>query len=194
MTLDTNARARATNSKLHDKSTARGVSTDGVVELIADIGPGTSQRTRIGREIALESFEFRGNLRSQSSATSNQVAIGIVYDRRPGGSIPLIGDIYTSGNSLSLQNDDNLDRFVELYSKEYTWTLANRYANEGFSSTISFTLDLGYLKTIYKSLGTGAANDIETGALYLTARGNRAPGLDAAADLISTERLRYVDI
>jgi len=168
--------------------------TTGSVTLLNTVAQGASVNQRVGKKVALKSLQIRGHARNNSTATDNDVAYLIVYDKRPRGALPTMTDFFNTAASSSMNNDDNSGRFSILKRVDFTLigSAANQYTSVSAVSS-DFFLDLKGLPTVYESAGTGAIGDIEQGALYLVTIGQVAAGTAAAA-LTGTFRLRYFDV
>lgn len=177
-------------------SASYNMDTTGSIVLLATVAQGASVNQRIGKKILLKNLQCRGSVAANGTAILNDVAMLIVYDRRPTGSLPAITDILVSANSASFNNDANSGRFQILKREDYTLTgnplnastITERTVHEG-----SFFLSLKGLPTVFKVAGTGAIGDIEEGALYLVTVGNQAAGTTAATATLAF-RTRFVDV
>lgn len=170
--------------------------TTGSIALLNTIPNGTTQQTRIGKDIRLKSIEVRGIVNSEASTLISQSAWMLVYDRRPGTALPVIQDVLTNVIWSAFPNDDNVNRFKILCREDYV--------NVG-SGTVPVTdtaaenvhkyykVPAKYAKVAYKSLGTGAIADIDEGAVYLIVVGGNSAG--AADTTISLAfRTRFFDV
>lgn len=155
-------------------------------------GAGTSQR--VGKRIALKSLQCHGSSQTGSTCTVNDVAIIIVYDKRPCGVLPAITDILVSASARAFNNDTNSDRFRILKRVDHgmVGSAANQYTAKSQWSE-DFFLNLNGMPQVFKAAGTGAIGDIAEGALYLITVGTVAAGT-AAAELTAGFRLRYIDV
>jgi len=170
--------------------------TTGSVTLLNTIAQGASVNQRVGKKVVLKSLQFRGNLQNGSTATVNDVAFMIVYDKRPTGALPTITDILASATAFSMNNDANSGRFSILKRHDDVLlgnaTAAANYTDEMYKSC-DFFLSLKDRPTTFKAAGTGAIGDIEEGALYLVTIGIVAAGT-AAASLQGAFRTRFLDV
>jgi len=170
--------------------------TTGSVTLLNTIAQGASVNQRVGKKVVLKSLQFRGNLQNGSTATVNDVAFMIVYDKRPTGALPTITDILSSATAFSMNNDANSGRFSILKRHDDVLlgnaTAAANYTDEMYKSC-DFFLSLKDRPTTFKAAGTGAIGDIEEGALYLVTIGIVAAGT-AAASLQGAFRTRFLDV
>lgn len=166
------------------------------VVLLNTIPQGASVNQRVGKKVALKSLQFRGNIANGSTATVNDVAFLIVYDKRPTGALPAITDIITSTSSLAMNNDANAGRFTIL--KRYDDVLMGNSAaaasyTDSMYKACDFFLTLRGLPTVFKAAGTGGIGDIEEGALYIVTTGNSVAGT-GAAQMTGQFRIRFVDM
>lgn len=176
------------------------LSDGGSITLLNEVPQGAGVSERVGKKITLKSLQFRGRALNNSDAVINDVAVVIVYDKRPTGSLPSLTDIFNQANTYSLNKDDNSGRFRIL--KRWDASLAGNtspdasgdYASltETTGVTCDFFLPIQMLPTTYKSAGTGGIGDIEEGALYLVTLGSTSPG-SSAAQLMGTTRVRFID-
>lgn len=168
--------------------------TTGSVTLIATVAQGASTSQRIGKKIALKSLQCRGVHQGNASSIVNDIAMLIVYDKRPTGSLPAVTDILNTANAQSFNNDANSGRFRIL--KRVDKTLVGN-TSSGITETCyveaDFFLKLKGLPCVFKAAGTGAIGDIEEGALYLVTVGTLAAGATAAS-FQGGFRTRYVDV
>lgn len=169
--------------------------TTGSVTLIATVAQGASVNQRIGKKALWKSLQARGQSFNGTTATINDVAYIIVYDRRPTGALPSVTDILVSANAVAFNNDANSGRFKILKRVDQILCGNNAAAAnqlENMAKSEDFFLDLKGLQVCYKAAGTGAIADIEQGALYLVTVGSAAAGT-AAATLAISFRTRFVD-
>jgi len=170
--------------------------TTGTVTLLNTVAQGASVSQRVGKKIMLKSLQFRGAMQNGSAAAGNDVAVLIVYDKRPTGALPAITDILTSVAPTAMNNDANSGRFVILKRIDEVLignlTAAANYTEAAIKSC-DYYLPLGGKPTTYKAAGTGAIADIEEGALYAVTVGGTAAGASAAS-VFGSYRLRFKDI
>lgn len=173
-------------------SASYALDTTGSITLIATIAQGTSVNQRIGKKAMLKSIQCRGFMFQGTTATVNDVAYLIVYDRRPTGSLPVITDVLVSANSQSMNNDTNSGRFkilkrvdVQMAGNSTTPATGQEIHSEDWFLKVN-------RRIIFKAAGTGAIGDIEEGALYLITVGQNVAGT-AAATLSVSLRTRFVD-
>jgi len=160
--------------------------------LIATIAQGASVNQRIGKKIMLKSIQIRGSAVAASTATTNDCALLIVYDRRPTGALPAITDILVSANSISFNNDANSGRFKILRRMDFTLAGNTTTMTESFTKNLDDYIKVN-LPVEFQAAGTGAIGDISTGALYIVTVGNQAAGTAAASATLAF-RTRFVDV
>lgn len=168
--------------------------TTGTIVLAATVAQGASVNQRVGKKIQLKSIQARGYVNNGTTATFNDCALLVVYDKRPTGALPAITDILVSANSQSMNNDVNSGRFRIL--KRWDFELSGVPAvglGDGAAMSADFYLKLKGLPEVFKAAATGGIGDIEEGALYLVSVGAVAAGTAAAAGVI-TFRTRFVDV
>jgi len=166
--------------------------TTGSIALISTIAQGTSVNQRVGKKIALKSLQSRGYVLNSATATVNDCAILVVYDKRPTGALPSITDILVSASAQALNNDANSGRFKILKRMDFFLIGNSTSTTEATGMSSDFYLDLKGLPCVFKAAGTGTIADIEEGALYLVTVGITAAGTAAAAASLSF-RTRFVD-
>lgn len=172
----------------------------GSVTLLNTIAQGASVQQRVGKKVVLKSLQCRGSSFNNSTATANDTAYMIVYDKRPTGALPNITDILNTISAKSMNNDANAGRFSVLKrcdqilvgNQSMTGAVANALTELAILDETWF-LDLKGREVVYKAAATGAIGDIEQGALYLVTVGNTAAGT-AAATLSVGFRLRFLDV
>lgn len=174
--------------------------TTGSVTLLNTIAQGASVNQRVGKKVILKGLQGRGLSQAGSTATINDVAWMIVYDKRPTGALPAVTDVLVTASSNSLNNDNNAGRFrilkrvdrVLIGNPSLTGAVANALT-DCVAASEDFWLDLKSAPTTYKAAATGGIGDIEEGALYLVTVGNVAAGT-AAATLFESFRVRFLDV
>lgn len=154
--------------------------TTGAIALIPTIAQGASTNQRIGKKAFIKSIQCRGSFLSGTTATINDVALLVVYDKRPTGALPAITDILVSANSRSFNNDTNSGRFRILKRIDATLS-GDQNLSTGVSPAMNADFFLKVNKPIvFKAAGTGGIGDIEEGAIYVVTVGNVAAGTAAA--------------
>jgi len=169
--------------------------TTGSVTLLNTVAQGVAVTQRVGKKILMKGLQVRGLSQNGSTATINDCAYMIVYDKRPTGALPTITDILVSISSFSMNNDNNSGRFSILKREDFV-LLGNSAAaanqTDLMAKSEDWWLDLKKREVVYKAAATGAIGDIEQGALYLVTVGNTAAGTAAATAFMSF-RLRFFD-
>jgi len=160
--------------------------------LIATIPQGASVNQRIGKKIMLKSIQIRGSAVAAATATTNDCAMLIIYDRRPTGALPAITDILVSANSIAFNNDANSGRFKILRRVDFTLAGNPTTMTENFTRNMDDYIKVN-LPVEYQAAGTGAIGDISAGALYVVTVGNQAAGTAAASTTLAF-RTRFVDV
>lgn len=168
--------------------------TTGSIALIATIPQNASTNGRIGKRVSLKSLQCHGSVIGNAAVTITDIAILIVYDKRPTGTLPAITDILVSATASSFNNDNNSGRFriLKRIDKVLIGSAANQYTSSSAIDADWF-LSLRSLPSVFKSAGTGAMGDIEEGALYVVTVGSSGAGTSAATANLSF-RTRYVDV
>lgn len=174
--------------------------TTGSIALLNTIPQNSAVTGRVGKKIAMTGLQCRGFIANQGTASANDCAYIIVYDKRPTGALPAITDVLVSINSFSMNNDSNAGRFRILKRWDgflvgnltFTGVVANAMTDIVAVGT-DFWLDLKSASTVYKAAGTGAIGDIEEGALYLITIGGTASGPGNALGTMNF-RVRFLDV
>lgn len=167
--------------------------TTGSITLIATIAQGASVNQRVGKKVALKSLQIRGVAINDTAATVNDVAVIIVYDRRPTGSLPAITDVLDTANAASFNNDSNSGRFKIIKRMDFVLTgNSTTPATGNEAMNLDCFIPLNGLPAVFKAAGTGAIGDIEEGALYCITVGTNAAGT-ADANAGMGFRTRFVD-
>lgn len=166
--------------------------TTGSIALIATVGQGASVNQRVGKKILWKSIQMRGFAQAGSTATINDVAMLIVYDARPTGSLPAITDILDSANSRSMNNDANSGRFKILKRVDMV-LVGGSTLTESTYKDMDFYLDLKGRPAVFKAATSGAIADISDGALYVVTVGSNATG-STAATMVAGFRTRFIDV
>jgi len=176
-----------------DTDTAGGaLDTAGFIVLLNPVPSGAAQVQRVGKKILLKGLQIRGLVYNGTTAYANDIALVVVYDKRPTGSMPTITAVLKTISSQSMNLDDNASRFRIV--RRMDACLIGNSTNPTAQSAISIDeyVDLKKAITVYKSVGTGAIGDIGEGALYLLGVGSAAAGTAAAVATLSA-RVRYYD-
>lgn len=182
-----------------DVAVSSPMDTTGLVTLLNTVAQGTSVNQRVGKKIRMKGLQIRGYAGNGTTATFNDVAFLIVYDKRPTGALPAVTDILVAANATAMNNDANAGRFsilkrwdgMLLGNLSLTGAVANALVENTAVGTDCY-LDLGKREVVYKAAATGAIGDIEQGALYLVTVGANAAGT-AAATLVFNSRMRFWD-
>lgn len=164
------------------------------VTLIATVAQGASVNQRVGKKIMWKSLQCRGTMNNRTTSVANDVAVMIVYDKRPTGALPAVTDILNTATAASFNNDANSGRFRILKRIDEVLIGNTTTPTTGQEEKdVSFFLDLKGMPSVFKAAGTGAIGDIEEGALYLVCVGDNAAGT-AAAYLTAGFRTRFIDV
>jgi len=167
--------------------------TTGSIVLLNTVAQGPSVNQRVGKKILLKSLQMHGLALQNNASTINDIAMLIVYDKRPVGALPAITDILNTANSSSFNNDANSGRFRILKRVDMTLTgNAVTPATGGEAMSADFYLNLRDLPTTYKATGSGTIGDQEEGSLLLVTVGSQTAGT-AAATLNAGFRCRFLD-
>lgn len=166
--------------------------TTGNIFLLATIPVGASTNQRVGKKIMYASIQMRGRLYARNTATINDTAFIIVYDKRPTGTLPAITDVLVSANANSLNNDDNTGRFQIVRRMEHI-LLGNALTPSTGLEMVQLDDFIKFRRpVVYKSVGTGAIGDIEEGALYGITVGSNVAGT-TAGQAVCSFRVRFTE-
>lgn len=174
--------------------------TTGSVTLINTVAQGAAVTQRVGKKILLKGLQARGISFNNTTATFNDFAYLIVWDKRPTGALPAVTDILVTATPTAMNNDANAGRFsilkrvdgIMIGNQSVTGAVAN-YGTDCSALDQDWYLDLKMRETVFKSAATGAIGDIEQGALYLVTVGG-VPAGTGAASLQQAFRLRFLDV
>jgi len=155
--------------------TAIAVWAAGEVTLLGPFPQGTGENARIGKVAALRSLRLLGRWDAPLAFQTVSVCLMLVYDRKPGPTIPAFQDIfaketYLSGHTgLWVQELEQVqDRF--LHVARWNFQLIGRTAldvTKGSFRLFDEYVDLQHLPMIFADLGHGGLSDIQKGALYM---------------------------
>lgn len=167
--------------------------TTGVIGLLATIAQGVSSSQRVGKRILFKSLQVRGYMQADSTTGITKAALLIVYDKSPGAALPAVTDILNTATPQSFNNDANSGRFQILRRVDHVLLgTTTALANSAVAKDMNFFVNLKGLPSVFKTAGTGAIGDIETGALYYVVVGLDVAGT-ADATVHVAARVRYVD-
>jgi len=161
-------------------SAAYPFSTTGSITHLSVIPQGASVNQRVGKKVLLKSLQCRGQVTNGATATTNDIAYLVVYDKRPTGSLPLITDILNTADSTSMNNDANSGRFQILKRGDFYLAGNATSITDTTGMSADFYLDIKSKPWVAKAAGTGSIGDIEEGALYFVTVGNQSAGTGAA--------------
>lgn len=98
-----------------------------ILSMCSGIAEGAALANRIGAKILLKSVDIEMNITaipggSASISTASQLDVFVVWDKQPDGATPTVGAILVSSTTnLTFGNTNNLDRFVVLRRKSYSF-------------------------------------------------------------------------
>lgn len=164
------------------------------------ITQGAGNTQRVGKKIKYKYVQVRGEVVGGTQYTNaRKICLVLIYDRRPTGTIPTIGEIFDSSAGLvAVPNQPNLDahsnRFKILLRRDYVFD-GNRLAGDAQTEMVkdvNETVKLG-LPCVFGSAGTGAMGDIEQGAIY-TVWANSQATAGAPDIFVGNVRVRFWDV
>jgi len=170
--------------------------TTGSISHISIVPQGTTVNTRVGRKCEIKYIQIRGEMRPNSTATHNSVAVYLVWDEQPNKALAAITDVLDGATSYALSKRENVQRFKIL--KKWTQVLMG---NSGAAMVSNGIVRLDEYIRLPKGLvvvpttadTTGVIGDIITGALLLVTVGDQAAGT-AAAVMEAAIRVGFSDI
>jgi len=183
--------------------------TNGGMQCVNLIAPGSGSFNRVGRKVQLQSLRFKGWISlSQPPSTALQagtvIRMALVLDKQPTGTIPSFDAIFgwtdqvaaEASTMFSPPRYDNMERFTILRDKciDINPNTSGTLAVTASSTEVSFDeyITLKDLSVTYGGQSSPCTiADISTNALYLVWRSANATGVVNTA---SIGRLRYVDI
>lgn len=167
--------------------------TTGSITLLNTVAQGSSVNQRIGKKWMMKSIQCRGYQFNNTTATFNDTACLLVYDKRPTGSLPAITEVLNTVNAASFNNDVNSGRFriIRRWDKMLLGVASATTGTE--TSVLQFEEFVKLnLPVVNKGATNGAIGDIEQGALYFITVGSSAPGTANAATQVGF-RIRFKD-
>lgn len=183
------------NAHFVDLATAAyALDTTGSITLIATMAQGVSDSQRVGKKAAYKSVQVHGIVATGTTSITNDVAMLLVYDRDPTGSLPAITDILGSANPRAFNNDTNSDRFRIVRRWDYV-LIGNAATPATGKEAKDFEefVDLKNLPVQFSNAATGAIGDIKKGALYFVTVGANVAGTTAGS-VTCAFRTRFIDV
>jgi len=190
--------------------------TNGSIQVINLIAPGSGSFNRIGRKAYLKSLRIKGYLdaaitsvAASSDLSGGVVRMVVVWDRQPSsGAIPNFNDIFGVTDQAGTESStimapiryDNMDRFKIL--KECTWDFNPEAISPNAGDVLNMQkafdeyVKLSGQETVFSGqTATQTIADISTGALYIVWRSsiNTAGTFIAGVNSQTFARLRYTD-
>jgi len=172
------------------------VDTTGSVTHIDIVPQGTTVNQRDGKAFRDTSVTIRGMTYNGSTATYNDCAVLLVWDKQPNKALAAITDVLDAANNSALNKRENASRFVIIRRWNYILTgKGDGSTTSGYARTFDKYVRLppGCVATCTTADNTGAIGNRVSGALLLLTVGNTAAG-NSAAVLSVTVRTNFVDI
>ena len=171
------------------------LTTIGSIHHVNIIPNGTSASSRVGKKVTMKYIQMRGIAYNGSTSLFTNCAFVLVYDIRPGTTLPSITDILNSSSPFSMNNDSNNGRFKILHREDFS-LIGNSSSVSGANLTPSFIKNMAQFqelnkKTEYGNTGTGAIGDVALGGLYMMFIGDQVG--TAGATCAINYRIRYQD-
>lgn len=190
--------------------------TNGSIQVINLIVPGSGSFNRIGRKAHLQSLRIKGYLTAAvtsvaatSDLTAGLVRMVVVWDKQPSsGAIPNFNDIFGVTDQVGTESStvmapvryDNMDRFKILKECVFNFTPQAISPTAADVMNMKLAVDeyvkLKGLESVYSGqTSPQTIADISTGALYVVWRAsdNLAGTFQASVDSQTFARLRYTD-
>jgi len=180
--------------------------------LINNVDQGTDLFQRVGRKVSGHNIQLRGFVRYETTnafpTASDLFRIMVIYDTRPNGQDPTIGEIFADSNNaavttgLSFINLNNRDRFRVIMSKTLTPPLANVSAQAMLSGStdahnnvtwIDEYLPIKGMETIYNQGKDEGILDIQYGAFYVVLMAVNHSSAQAGPSFEFQTRYRFTD-
>lgn len=166
--------------------------TTGTIGHLNVIAQGASDQQRVGKKVIMRSIQLRGRAIAGSTGTVADGAFIMVWDKRPTGTLPAITDVLEGVSAQAMNKADNEGRFKILKRCDMIFAGNSTTPATGLEiQNMDFYMKLN-MRTIFKSVGTGAIGDIEEGALYALSVGNVAAGTTAPIFVVAF-RMRFTE-
>lgn len=182
---------KAFDKDIGDINIFNNASTADVIPL-SDVTAGSSDVTRVGREIIAKGLTYRFMLTSGALQVVDQlVMIAIVLDRQPRGSAPTYAALFEDIKPFAFSNWDNRGRYRILKR----WTQYVRKGELGGTLVDSGTYKViqGYINLKGMKIRLSNSNVSDVNGLYLVALGDTATDDTAKPKLIGRSRLTFYD-
>jgi len=174
------------------------LNTTGSVSHLDIIPTGTTVNSRDGRKFKNTSFQIRGVAAADTTTTSANGAMYLVWDRQPNKALAGVTDILDTASSSSFAKRENAQRFKII--KKWRYQFAGNITTAGQQTTATaFDID-DYVRLPEECVAecttadtTGAIGNRVTGALLLLTIGNTGAGTTDANVSITT-RVNFVDM
>lgn len=151
--------------------------------LLNAVTKGTTENTRIGRNIRLLRVDIRGFTSATPATGVDQVHRHIVFfDKLPDGAAPTVGDLLLATTVYSIPNPIYAPRFRILLDRTIT---INATAEAGTIRQFHYVLPINAM-VWYNELALGDIRDLIIGALYIMTLGTSAPGVTAGTTNFSS--------
>lgn len=167
--------------------------TTGPITLLNGIATGDDLNSRDGRKLKIVSIHLSTvNRLTATSSAAVDLNLWLVYDRRPGGALPVYSDIFdlTASHLLNL---NNRERFSVLWTSRTAvgpYSLVAPVLGSDAAKCIECFIDLSNDEVVTVFNGTGATiADIAYGAIYLVNRSITA----ITANCIYYSRIRFTE-
>jgi len=170
------------------------IDTPGEVVFIGGCTQGASENQHPNKKFLLKSYQLRGRVANQGSASYNNFSIVMVLDTDPQGTVPAVTDIFKavsgSPSVVCMLNPQTSARFRILARRNYT--LNGPTADVNGALFIDEYFDLKKIEVVTKS-ATSDIGSIQKNALLAVFIGSHVSGTTSTgANLIG--RLRFIDI
>jgi len=208
--LRSRVEVKGVDALLTQASLLNTTNTNGGIQVMTLVAPGSGSFNRIGRKIQLKSLRLKGWITVPQGPSTTELQEGtnirmiVVLDKQPSGSLPTFQDIFgytdqagTEASTMFAQvRYDNTERFVVLKDKTMDCNPQTSGTLAGTSSQFELSFDefipLKGITTVFSGQSaTCTIADLSSNAVYVIWRSTNALG---AVNTASVSRLRYVDI
>lgn len=184
----------AADAKFFDVASAGyALNTTGSITHLDIIPQGTTVNSREGKSYRVKSVLIRGFLAADTTTTTCQYGIYLVWDKQPNKALAAITDVLVSANSSAFTNRENAGRFIIL--KKWHGVLSGNVTAPTSYPTIvdideRYVCPPGLISEKTNADTTGVIGNTINGALLLVTVGNQAAGT-ADANLSAGFRINF---
>lgn len=175
------------------------ITSGGSVNLIGTCTQGSSENQHPNKKFLLKSYQLRGRIAGQSTATINNVSFVLVLDTEPTGTAPAVADIFQAVPSgtfsglpsvLQMLNPTNSARFRIIARRNYT--LNGAAGDPNGMAMVDEYFDLKKIEVTTRG-ATSNIGDVQKNALFLVTLGTNVSGTAAVGSQL-VGRMRFIDL